>query len=263
MSLETTSKVFNALYPEELLERYNAGERNFAKINLLRRELESILGETVDTALIEPGYKRLENFNELWSDFYNPVPSFLPGSRRFEWDSYGRFIPKELDDLVSERDLSNVNLSNIALKGSYLYPINFSKTNLSRADLRNVILLDVNLQGANLSHADLRDAVIRGNLSDVTLDMARLERCSLGWCDLQGANLKRAKLQKADLTGANLRQADLSKAHFKDTVLNGTNLLGVDFKDVTLTNVYVTGVTLAASQESDFIKSLQIHLLDS
>jgi len=259
MHFKDTAKVFNALYPEELLERYNSGERNFAKINLLRRELESILGETVETSRVDRGI-RLENFNELWSDFKSP-PDYMFRIKGFEWNSSGTFFSEELDD-IPERDFSNVNLSNIDLKGSYLYPVNFSKVDLSRADLRNTILLDVNLQGANLSHADLRDAVIRGNLQDITLDMAKLDRCNLGWCNLQRANLKRAKLYKTDFTGANLNQANLSKAHFKYTMLNGANLQGVDFKDVTLSNVYVTGVKLTVSQETAFLKSLQIRLLD-
>ncbi len=256
MPSETTKKVFNALYPEELLERYSAGERNFARINLLRKELEHILGPTADTDLIKPAYKWLDKFNILWADYRNP----LPLGSRFEWDRYGSFIPVELDDSLPERNLSNANLSGINLEGSYLYPVNFCNANLAHANLRNTILHDVNLQGADLSHTDLRRSVVRGNLQGVNLSMARLEGCDLSGCNLQGANLQRTKLQKANLAGADMRQANLSKAHFERTVLNEAKLQGVDFKDVTLNSVYVTGVTLTISQQSDFLQSLRVRL---
>lgn len=262
MSLEPTAKYYNALYPEEILKRYSAGERTFVNINLLRKELESIMGETIETAIVAPGYVSEKSSNPLWLDFLNLVPSDLPGSQQFDWDRYGRFGHEGLDE-IPEKDLSNTNLSNINLAGSYLYPVNFSNTDLSHANLQHTKLLDVNLGGANLSHADLRGAVISGNLNDVDLTMARLDKCNLAECNLQGANLKRAKLKETDFTGADLQNANLSKAHFDGTILNRVKLQGVDFKDVALTNAYVTGIALTVSQETGFLKSLQIRLLEN
>jgi len=214
MPIEKTATVFNALYPEELLERYSSGERNFLRINLFRQELEHILGSTTDTDIITPSYTWLEKFNLLWSDFHNPI------HQRFEWDSYGAFIPTEYDDLLDTNNLSSANLSGINFEGSYLYRTNFSHANLSHAILRNTILLDVNFQDADLKHADLRHSIVTGNLQGaVNLYMARLDQCSLNGCNLRDANLKRAKLRKASFSGADLRNADLSNAHFDRTVL--------------------------------------------
>ena len=255
MPIESTAKVFNALYPEELLEGYKAGERNFAKINLLREELEHILGPTASTDLVEPMYTWLDKCNPLWADFHNPI------DRRFEWDAYGAFIPVEYDDLLPDRNLSGANLSNVNLEGSYLYPVDFSDANLNRANLRNAILLNVNLSGADLSYADLRHAIVwDGNLQGANLYMARLERCILNECDLREADLRRAKLRKANMTGVDLRKANLSKAHFDETALNGATLQDIDFHDVDLNSVYVTGVTINASQQLEFLKALRVDL---
>jgi uncharacterized protein YjbI with pentapeptide repeats len=254
MSTESTAKVFNALYPEELLERYNAGERDFPRINLLRAELERILGPTTNTTLGEAEWTRAGGFNPLWDDFHNPL------NRRFEWDDYGAFVPIECDDILPDRDLSKANLTGINLEGSYLYPVNFSGANLHRANLRNAILHSVNLSGADLSYADLRRARVRGDLQSANLYMAKLERCTLKGCDLRGADLRRAKLQETNLANTDLRTANLSKAHFGRTMLNGARLQEVDFCDVNLDSVYVTGVTIDSSKWSEFLKALCIHL---
>lgn len=254
MPIESTAKVFNALYPDEFLERCKAGERDFAKINLLREELEHILGPTANTLLVEPVYTWLDKYNPLLADFHNPI------ARRFEWGAYGAFIPVEYDDLLPEKDLSGADLSNINLEGSYLYPVNFSDANLHRASLRNAVLYDVNLSGADLSYADLRRARVCGSLQGANLYMARLERCILNGCDLQGADLRRTRLRKADLAGADLRKADLRKAHFGETVLNEANLQGVDFHDVKLDSVFIAGATIDASQQAEFLEALRVHL---
>lgn len=254
MSSEKTAEFFNALYLNELLERYRGGERDFARTNLLREELEHILGPIVNTLLFEPVYAWLRKVNPLWTDFHNPI------DRRFEWDTYGAFIPIEYDGLLPDRDVSGVDLSDINLEGSYLYPVNFSGTNLQRANLRNAILHSVNLEGANLSYADLRRARVYGNLQGANLYMARLEGCVLNRCNLQRADLRRAKLRKTRMANADLRKANLDKAHFSETMLNGANLQEVDFCNVELDSVFVAGAIIDASQQLEFLKALQVRL---
>lgn len=253
--MENTAKFFNALYPQELLKRFEAGERDFTKINLLRKELEHILGQTVSTVLFKPANSRLNKYNLLWADFHNPI------ERQFEWDNFGAFIPVEYHDLLPKKDLSGVNFININLSGSYLFPVNFSGSNLHRANFRNAVLHDVDFSGADLSYADLRGAMVYGNLQGANLYMAKLERCTLNGCDLRGTNLRQAKLQKANLVGADLRKADLRKAHFDKTVLNGANLKNVDFYDVKLDNVFIAGAIIDRAQQSELLKALSIHVL--
>ncbi len=253
MPTEETAKVLNALYAEELLERYKLGERNFERINLLRKELESILGATTDTDLIQSPHTLLDKFNPLWMDCRNFV------YRRVEWASYGRFIPKEYGDILP-RELGGVNLSGINLEGSYLYPVDFSHANLNHSNLRNSIFIDVNFEGADLNHADLRHAKISGTMKGANLYMARLEHSELGGCDLREVNLERAKLQKASLVGADLRGADLSKSHFKETILTWAKLEDVDFQNVKLDTVYVTGASIAAPQQVQFLAALGVQL---
>jgi uncharacterized protein YjbI with pentapeptide repeats len=260
MKVEDVASSYNALYPEELIERYNAGERDFARINLLRTELEHILGSRTYNTLIEyVSPSLLKRFNPLWADYRTPGANEF---RIFEWDSYGRFIPVEYNDLLPPRDLSGADLSGINLEGSYLYPVDLSNANLTGANLRNAILIDADLKGADLSRADLRRSLLEADLRDANLYMARLERAALCGSDMRGANLKRAKLKKANLSSTDLRGANLSKAHFDQTGLNWVNLQGVNLEDVELHNVFIRGVTIDASQQSNFLTALGIHLIN-
>lgn len=254
MCAEEVAKAYKALYPEELLERYNAGERNFQGINLLRAELEHIVEPGSLHLWIDPMQPESEAYSPLWADFRNPV------DRRFEWDFWGRFIPIEYDDLLPPRDLAGVNLSGVDLTGAYLYPVDLSNANLSGADLREAKLMDANLQGVDLSRADLRDSILESaNLRAANLYMARLERATLASSDLREANLRRAKLRKAVLVATDLRGADLKKAHFDRTWLNEADLRNTSLQDVELRNVCVTGVAISASQQAEFLGALGIR----
>lgn len=116
---------FKALYPEELVERYRDGERDFTGINLLREELERIFRvrgrlptpEDWQSEAYETPRWFMRGFtaavNPLWADYRQFEP-------QFEWDYYGSFIPIELDDIPT-KDLSNLDLSGINLRGAYLY----------------------------------------------------------------------------------------------------------------------------------------------
>ena len=53
MPIEDVASSYNALYPKELIERYNAGEREFARINLLRTELEYIISSRTCKTWVE------------------------------------------------------------------------------------------------------------------------------------------------------------------------------------------------------------------
>lgn len=238
-----------ALYPDELLSRFEAGERDFRRINLLRDEIEHI-ASTRRRPLDIPCPVD-ERFNVLWSDYRSHF------DREFEWDSFGRFIPVEFDDLLPPRNLNGASLAEISLDGSYLYPVDFSEADLRRASFRWAMLIDVNLREADLSYADLRGATIDGDLTGANLYMARMDRCSIGGI-AAGANFGRTKLGRANLTGLDLRGASLAHAHFEQTNLSRTDLRQVAFDTVRLNSVDTTGVKLEVGQIEMFLQSLSI-----
>jgi uncharacterized protein YjbI with pentapeptide repeats len=64
--------------------------------------------------------------------------------------------------ILTEADLSDVDLSNASLYKADLSGANLSDSNLNYADLQEADLSDANLQGARLYGADLREANLTG-----------------------------------------------------------------------------------------------------
>lgn len=268
MSGVDIATMYKALYPGELVDRYRKGERNFLGINLLRAELEHIF-RVRQRQPMSIGFPRLVTtevpqwfansfdvaVNPLWADYED-------FDREFEWDSYGTFVPTEYDDLLPPRDLSGLDLSGINLDGAYLYPVNFNGTNLTGASLRKAKLFDADLGGAILRYADLRRSILASaKLQGCDMYMAKLQRTVLASTDLRHANLQRAKLRKAFITSSDLRGAHLDKAHFDRTWLNYSKLEDVDLRHVKLHNCVVTGVSIEASQQPEFLSALEVRLV--
>lgn len=268
MSSVDIATMYKALYPEELIDRYHKGERNFVGINLLRRELEHIFQvrqrqplnisfPQLATTGVPKWYTPFfdATVNPLWADYKD-------FDREFEWDSYGIFIPIEYDDLLPPRDLSGLDLSGINLDGAYLYPVNFNGTNLTGASLRKAKLFDADLRAAILRYADLRRSILASaKLEGCDMYMAKLQRVILASTDLRHANLRRAKLRKSFITSSDLRGAHLDKANFNQTWLNYSKLEDVDLRHVEFHDCVVTGVSIEASQQSAFLAALKVRLV--
>jgi len=253
-NLQTVIRAYKALYPEELVERYNKGERDFRGINLFRAELEKIFSDRFAAGRSVEIPEASGEFNPLWNDYRWSFES------EFEWDSWGHFIPVEFDDLLPIRDLSGVDLREIDLSGSYLYLVKFEHANLSNAVIRKAQVFDGEWPSVDLNHADLRRTWFRDvNMTNANLYMSKLNRTRFMSCRLESADFGRAKLRKAWLVGSNLTNAKLGKAHFDQTWLSGSNLSGVNFNDVDLQNSIVYDIALTKKQQDAFMKALRIR----
>lgn len=252
--VQAVIRAYKALYPEELVERYKKGERDFRGINLFRAELEKIVADRFAAGRqVELPAASVE-FNPLWNDYRWSFES------EFEWDLWGHFIPEEFDDILPIRDLSYVDLRGIDLSGSYLYRVKLEGANLSNAVIRKGQVFDSEWAGVDLNHADLRRTWFRDvDMANANIYMARLNRTKFMSCRLKGADLGRAKLRKAWLVGSDLSNAKLKRAHFDQTWLSGSNLLNVDFDQVDFHNSIVYEVTLAKNQQRAFLSAMRIR----
>ena len=245
---------FNALYPEQLVAQYQAGRRDFRAINLLRSELESIEARRKYALLTEPTEWLSQPINPRWAEFR------YGAEWNFEWDSYGRFVPVELEEIPA-RNLRNVDLSAADFRGSYIYPVDLTGANLSRSDLRGAILLDAVLDKASLHHSDLRDASLDGaRLRRADLHMARMDRSTVTNADLRKADLGRAKLKRAVFTRSDLRQAKLQKAHFDRTQLAWSDLRGTDLADIQLRYTNVSYARISRRQRGALLEALLVRI---
>lgn len=198
-----TSQIVTELV-KKVLERYQRGERDFARINLENANLNQ-----VDLAGV------------------NLSKANLRGAKLSHANLSGANLSRA--DLQSA-DLSQANLGNANLYEAKLDAADLSAANLIEANLNYAYMARI-----KLCHADLREAELRGadltaaNLEQCTLTKANLSGARLRKANLQAANLKQAYLQKcnlqlSNLTGANLQKADLTKATFDGAILTQTDL---------------------------------------
>lgn len=255
VDIQDLIRSYKALYPEELVERYKKGERDFRGINLFRAELEKIFAGRLAAGRNVELPPASEEFNPLWIDYRWNI------EREFEWDWSGHFIPDEFDDILPMRDLSHINLSGIDLSGSYLYRVKLESADLSRAIIRKAQVFDCEWDGVDLNHTDLRRTWFQGvTMINANMYMSRLNRTRFSSCHLQGTDLRRAKLRKTWLVWSDLTQAKLAKAHFDQTWLSGSNLSGVEFEDVDMQNTNTYEVTLTKGQQEGFLNAMRIHV---
>lgn len=118
---------------------------------------------------------------------------------------------------LTDADLSRLALQRQDLSGALLKGANLAYADLRGSSLRSANLLRADLRCSLLAGADLSLAVLTGaSLQNAGLSRADLRAADLNYAGLRGADLKDALLEKA-----RLRRADLSEALFEPLTLPG------------------------------------------
>lgn len=248
---------------EELLNKYERGERDFGAINLCEANLSGVnlsganlSGSNLSVANLSGANLHLANLsnaklnvarmsganlskanlNRAILNVANLIRADLGGAELIQ----AALIRAELIRAeLSRANLNGANLSTADLREARLRQANLSRANLGGANLRGASLTAANLEGANLHGADLSRADLTGaNLRDTELRQANLS-CT----NLSGANLSGANLRWVDLSGANLRWADLSEAK-----LSGANIMGADLSNANLLNASLVHADLTQAR---------------
>ena len=194
---------------QDLLERYQKGERDFAHANLSGASLSGVNLRDADLT-----GANLTGANLSWA--------FLSRTKLTE-------------ACLRRADLRSASLNNAILNQAIL-----SGANLSKADLRLA-----NLQKADLNWAILQEADLSGaNLQDAKLDQVNLERAKLSSSCLTNAELMEANLRRANLASANLDRANLREAHLEEANLREASLIGTNLIEANLSGVYLRQANL-------------------
>lgn len=189
---------------QDLLERYQKGERDFAHVDLSGASLSGVNLRDVNLT-----GANLNGANLSWA--------FLSRSN------------------LTGANLRRADLRSVSLNHATLNHANLSGANLSKADLRLAQLQNTDLNWAVLQEADLTGA----NLKDAKLDQVNLERSKLNSTCLVGAELMEANLRRANLASANLNQANLREAHLEEANLREATLIGTTLIEANLSGVYL------------------------
>lgn len=158
--------------------------------------------------------------------------------------------------VLSEANLSRINLSDANLSQAVLSIANLSGANLSGANLSFAKMNVTRLSGANLVRANLQGTIlnvantIRANLSGADLRDAALIRAEMIRANLTSARLSQANLNAADLRESTLRQADLTGANLSETDLRGCSAVAAIFLNANLTNADFSKAELSGADMS-------------
>lgn len=199
---------------QELLDRYQAGERNFTYINLSGANLSGVNLQEIDLT-----GANLTGVNLSWA-------------------------------VLNQAQLVGVCFRRADLRNAVLTRSNFNQSNLSganltKADLRFATLKQADLNWAILTEADLSNTDLTGaKLDQINLEQAKLNHALLMGAELMEANLTRASLIAANLTGTNLRESRLMGANLKDAILTQANLTEADLNGSTLRSANLTGADM-------------------
>jgi uncharacterized protein YjbI with pentapeptide repeats len=205
---------------DELLDRYQAGQRDFVQSELSEVHLSN--ATLCDINLEEANLSRAKLYG------VNLSYANLNNANLRHASLYGV-------------ELQGTNLSNVDLRAADLHDVKLCYANLNDTDCSGSRFIHVDFEGADLSCADLSQADLRGaNLNEVDLSCVNFSHANLSGATLanatQGFNqvtrdierlsidLKGANLSCADLSYADLSCADLRGANLKDAILLGTNL---------------------------------------
>lgn len=192
---------------EELIERYDAGERDFTGFEV-RTDKTYEDGELEDVDLSGIILKG-------GSLYY--VSGFLQGINLSGADL------RKLDLMYANfrhANLKGANLSRTCLWRANFYYANLTGANLSRTDLQETEFFKAEMRGVNLSQAEILDTSFGGaNLIDA--NFTKLRKCQ-GF-RLRETNLNGADFSDTDLSRANVTIDELKGSYFKNTIMpNGT-----------------------------------------
>lgn len=195
---------------KELLERYEAGERDFSDVT----------GRHVN---LSGANLRGADLRGIYLD-----GAYLTGVDLREAN-------------LHEASLIGACLTRAKMSRARIVSVDLSRADLWEVDLTGADITTTNLTGANLLSAKLVSAI----LEESTLWEANLNRA-----DLTGATLRGANLTRAVLTDACLCSADLSNAELDEAVFSNTEVRGAVFSGAKLGKTHLGDVDLSSMCEA-------------
>ena len=214
--------------PQELLDRYEEGERDFSEVDLSDTDWQGY-----DLSEIN-----LEGADFSNSDFKNMVfnrANLKNCNFRGSTFQSVKFVEADLTNACFiKSDLHIIDFAWADLTGAQFGECRrFSSCEIARATTKNVNFDKLNLYNVNWSFLDLEGC----SFYKTNLNGSNWTETNCKNCNFKLANLEEAIFRDACLEGANLKQAKLKKANLMKAKLKNASFIGADLTDV---NSYLT-----------------------
>jgi uncharacterized protein YjbI with pentapeptide repeats/uncharacterized RDD family membrane protein YckC len=220
-------------------------------VNLLVKETEPTLIDTIEQALVSIGPKAipdLKQMNQVLTGKLQTVSSSASQEQELQQrqlHATQRVINKILgvySSKIQDIDLSNVNLGQ-----------SNSRVSSFNLVLEKLDLWGIKFKGATLNKASFAGSRFRGAGEDGRLDTfddwsADLSQAQMKQANFSDANLSRVVMNFSDLSRANLNKANLSSARLFGANLSSAQLVGTDLSGAVLENASLTGADLGEAK---------------
>ena len=196
---------------EELIQKYDAGERDFTGIQIIRGDLKDL--DLRGANFTNASFKGRVDFRGANLSGTNFTNAYLAGAN------------------LGNVDLSRANCRDVYLSGAELEEVNFTGADLTNADLSGTNLNSGVFLNANLRKTYFYESFSRGTIFyGANIDDVVIMDCTFHAFNFTKATLRRARMEhltlrncifiKTDLTGASgWSYVNTDFAVFKDTIL--------------------------------------------
>ncbi|MEB3887183.1 Rid family detoxifying hydrolase [Lyngbya sp. CCY1209] len=214
--------------PQELIDRYKEGERDFAGVDL--------------SGITIKGHD-LSDINLEGSDLRNC---------KFTSMTFNNANLKNCNFCESQFEVVsfiNADLKEAKLTKSWFKAVNFQGAELTNAKFRESHrLIDCNFENAKMNKVDFyKVGISHQNFSSLDLQECNFSQVSANYINFNSSNLTRCNFKMANLESSNFQDACLKEANFKQANLKNANIMRSKLKSVSFVGANLTDANLYAS----------------
>ncbi|MGA1846953.1 DUF2169 domain-containing protein [Deferribacter abyssi] len=137
--------------------------------------------------------------------------------------------------ILSNLDLSELDLRGVNLKDTVCINTNFKGAILDGASLSKIIAKGADFSGASMKSITVNQGILsEASMKGADLEGAFLKMCTLDKTNFDSANMKNAKIEMSTLTKSLFKKVTLEESYINMCILNGTEIEDSTFKNAKL-----------------------------
>jgi uncharacterized protein YjbI with pentapeptide repeats len=215
-------------------------------IDLLAKETDPKILNTIQQALINSGFKAIPELNRMNQFLAGELVSLGKSSYREIRQNQLILTQQVINKILAiHGKIRNIDLSNVQLGGQQSEGKSLFKFVLNNLDLSGIVLKSANLNQANFQDSQFRSVGEDGRWDTYDDVIADLNNVQLKQANLINVNLSRVSMSQSDLSQANLNKANLSYTRLFAANLSSSQLVGTDLRNAILENASLTNADLS------------------
>lgn len=224
----------------ELAQKREAVERQIAFDRMQNSILQNYF-DTMTGLLLEKGLRSSSN-EDTWIVARSQTLATLRNLK--DGQLKGTLLQFLFEAGLLDRRTKSIDLKNADLTNADLFQATLTNANLSGVNLSGAVLIDAQMKSCSLKNANLTKANISNAILTDKVDMANI---NLTEATLNGAKMFGANIANATLVGAKLREADLTEVTLINAIMHDVELRNANLTKANLSGCLVPKAELNKS----------------